>query len=199
MSSFLIYHTYHPIRVWIASGHSCLPACKLYIFYLSTSSIYCLLNNKCIFPYLYFIHCNVKTDFKKSKLCIDSWQRQGNMATIVIVCRGQYDQSSSKICITGYNNVFFHFTKKCILACQTFRQLSTICMLSLLEMSTIDNSWKDLIISMGTDYFWYIWINNHCGVQIIETKFGYDSPYVCFKGPNDLLYQIEEDKVENFP
>ena len=72
-------------------------------------------------------------------------------------------------------------------------------MLSLLEMSTIDNSWKDLIISMGTDYFWYIWINNHCGVQIIETKFGYDSPYVCFKGPNDLLYQIEEDKVENFP
>ena len=81
----------------------------------------------------------------------------------------------------------------------TINNLHVIIVLLALSTMIIDNSWKDLIISMGTDYFWYIWINNHCGVQIIETRFGYDSLYVCFKGPNDLLYQIEEDKVENFP
>ena len=100
-------YLYHPSRVGTASGHCCLlpgegeSSSTIYLQIIST--------NKCIFLSLF--HCNVKTDFKKSKLCIESWQRLGNMATIVIVCRGQSDQSSSKICITGYNNVFFHFTK----------------------------------------------------------------------------------------
>ena len=46
----------------------------------------------------------------------------------------------------------------------TINNLHVIIVLLALSTMIIDNSWKDLIISMGTDYFWYIWINKQCGV-----------------------------------